>query len=53
MRIDTHDWRTTFLSGHNDAVLAVASCDEYVASASKDRTAKIWRETSSQVDGTS
>ena len=31
--VDTHDWRTTFLSGHADAVLAVASCDDYVASA--------------------
>ena len=47
--VDTHDWRTTFLSGHADAVLAVAACDEYVASASKDRTAKIWRESSSRM----
>lgn len=43
--VDTTSWRTQFLRGHTDAVLAVASCDDYVASASKDRTAKIWRET--------
>ncbi len=48
--VDTHDWRTSFLSGHADAVLAVASCDDYVASASKDRTAKIWRESSGRWD---
>ena len=42
MRVDAA-WSTVLLSGHSDAVLSIDVLDNAIATASKDKTCRIWR----------